>query len=123
MVKLWNLLKDVKQQDIINQVLDDSPEGLLFDSTSADGAFILLPRGGDFSEIKYLVNNIFGQAPLSDKAKVKAEQPTIEVRNGTWVNGLANQAARLAAWLALRQLGSQQYFWCFALRGSARNNR
>jgi hypothetical protein len=35
---------------------------------------------------------------------------------------LANQAHRLAALLALRQLGSQQYFWCLALRGSARNN-
>jgi hypothetical protein len=35
---------------------------------------------------------------------------------------LANQARRLAALLALRQPGSQQYFWCFAFRGSARKN-
>jgi hypothetical protein len=34
---------------------------------------------------------------------------------------LASQARRLAALLALRQLGSEQYFWCLALRGSARN--
>jgi len=93
MVKLWGMLKDVKQADIINKVLDDSPEGLLIDSASADGAFILLPRGGDFNEIQYLIENIFGQAPLSDKAKVQAEQASIEVRNGTWVNGLANKVA------------------------------
>jgi hypothetical protein len=35
---------------------------------------------------------------------------------------LANQARRLADLLALRQPGSEQYFWCFAFRASARNN-
>jgi len=35
---------------------------------------------------------------------------------------LASQAHRLAALLALRQLGSQQCFWCLALRGSTLNN-
>ncbi len=93
MVKLWNMLKNIKDQEVINKVLDDSPEGLLTSSISADGAFILLPRGGDFSEIQYLINNIFGQAPVSDKTKVNQEKPSIEVRNGTWVNGLANKVA------------------------------
>jgi hypothetical protein len=35
---------------------------------------------------------------------------------------LASQALWLAALLALRQAGAGQYFWCRALRRSARNN-
>jgi hypothetical protein len=35
---------------------------------------------------------------------------------------LASQARRLAALLAWRQPGSEQYFWCFAFRASARKN-
>jgi hypothetical protein len=40
-----------------------------------------------------LVGNIFTDAPLTDKEKVKREPATVEVRNGTWINGLANKAA------------------------------
>jgi hypothetical protein len=35
---------------------------------------------------------------------------------------LDSQARRLAALLALRQAGSEQYFWRFAFRASARKN-
>ncbi len=37
-------------------------------------------------------------------------------------SALASQARRLATLLALRQFGSEQYFWCRAFRGSARKN-
>jgi len=93
MVKLWNIFKDIKNEAVVTRVLDDSPSGLLTDSTTADGAFILLPRSGDFSEIQYLINNIFGQAPVAEKVKVNQEKASIEVHNGTWVNGLANKVA------------------------------
>jgi len=93
MVKLWGMAKDIKSENITNRVLDNSPNGLLVDIIGEDGAYLLSPRSGDFSEIKYLVNNIFTDAPATDKEKVKEERATVEIRNGTWINGLASQAA------------------------------
>ncbi|MFA6306633.1 MAG: LCP family protein [Patescibacteria group bacterium] len=92
-VKLWGLAKDIKSENIATRVLDNSPSGLLVDTIGLDGAYLLSPRSGDFSEIKYLVNNIFSDAPATDKEKVKMEKATVEIRNGTWINGLANKAA------------------------------
>lgn len=93
LVKLWNLAKSIKSENIINRVLDNSPSGLLVDTVGLDGAYLLAPRNGDFAEIQYLVSNIFNDAPAADKQKVVLEKAAIEVRNGTWVNGLANKAA------------------------------
>ena len=93
LVKLWDLFKNVTHENIINRVLDNSPSGLLVDMITEEGAYILTPRSGDFSEIQYLVNNIFSDAPKELKTIVGAEHATVEVRNGTWVNGLASQMA------------------------------
>ncbi|MBU2264406.1 LytR C-terminal domain-containing protein, partial [Patescibacteria group bacterium] len=32
-------------------------------------------------------------APATDKEKVEEEKATVEIRNGTWINGLASKAA------------------------------
>ena len=93
MTKLWNLAKNIKSENIINRVLDNGPGGLLVDTVGLDGAFLLTPRSGDFSEIQYLVNNVFANVPANDKEKVKQESAGLEVRNGTWINGLANKIA------------------------------
>ncbi len=93
MIKLWSDFKDVTKDQIINKVLDNSPNGLLIDSRSSNGAYILIPRSGDFSEIQYMVNNVFSEAPTEVKNVVLEENATLEVRNGTWINGLASQTA------------------------------
>ncbi len=92
-IKLWRMFKDVKKEDIIHKVLDNSPNGLLVDKISDEGAYILVPRSGDFTEIQYLVNNIFSDAPQELKSTVSGEGATVEVRNGTWINGLASKVA------------------------------
>ncbi|MDD5031655.1 MAG: LCP family protein [Patescibacteria group bacterium] len=92
-IKLWNIVKDVSQENITNKVLDNSSSGLLIDARGEDGAYILSPRGGDFSEIQYLVNNIFSDAPIEAKTKVKVEKASLDIRNGTWINGLASVTA------------------------------
>lgn len=91
MLQIWNKFKDIDDEQIITKGLDNSPNGLLTDTTGEDGAYLLLPQGGDFSEIQYLINNIFTDAPAIDKTKVNTEKASIEVRNGTWINGLANK--------------------------------
>jgi len=93
MIKLWDLFKDIDKEHIINKVLDNGPNGLLFDRISEEGAYILEPRSGDFAEIQYFINNIFSDAPAEDKFKVSKERATVEVRNGTWINGLASKTA------------------------------
>jgi hypothetical protein len=93
MVKLWELFKDVKKEDIANNVLDNSANGLLVNSITPDGAYILLPRNGDFSEIQYLANNVFSEGPKEIKSIILSERATIEIRNGTWINGIANKTS------------------------------
>jgi len=92
-IKLWKEFKDVGKDQIINKVLDNGPNGLLVDTIANNGAYILSPRSGDFSEIQYMVNNIFSDAPVEAKNVVLEEAATVEIRNGTWINGLASQTS------------------------------
>lgn len=92
-IKLWSIVKDIEGQDITNRVLDNGPDGFLVDSTGEDGAYLLIPSGGDFSEIRYMIKNIFSQT-AAEKEKISTEQKaSVEVRNGTKINGLASQVA------------------------------
>lgn len=93
MLKFWDLFKDVQKENITNKVLDNSPNGLLVNRISENGAYILSPRSGDFSEIQYFASSVFSDAPPETKTKVSDERASIEVRNGTWINGLASQTA------------------------------
>jgi hypothetical protein len=99
-LKLWDKFKDVKKENISNHVLDNGPNGLLVDSIAEDSAYILTPRSGDFSEIQYFVNTIFSEGPKDINTIVKEERTKLEVRNGTWINGLASKVA-----LDLEKLG------------------
>lgn len=94
-LKLWSIVKNIDTSTIINRVLDNSAAGLLVDDRGLNGAYILSPRSGDFSEIQYLFNGIFGA--VSD-TKVKSssqskEDITLTIFNGTWVNGLGSRVA------------------------------
>lgn len=42
-----------------SHVLDTSPSGLLQNETGIDGAYLLVPRSGDFGEIRTLARNLF----------------------------------------------------------------
>lgn len=91
-VKIANNYKDTKNEDIIHKVLDNSPAGLLVDGVSQDGAYILTPKNGDFTQVQYLFAQIFA----ADTAAAAAVADTgananVEILNGTWVNGLASR--------------------------------
>jgi hypothetical protein len=93
MIKLWKDFSDIDKQNIMSKVLDNSQGGLLYNVINEQGAYVLLPKAGDFEEIKYLVKNIFEDAPAEDKVEVSGESAALEIRNGTWINGLANRQA------------------------------
>jgi LCP family protein required for cell wall assembly len=98
-IKLWDIGKDINSENIKREVLDNSPNGLLTSRITEQGAYILVPRNGDFSEIKYLSQNILSPSQ-EKKNKQKEDQETaitedvkISVRNGTWINGLASRTS------------------------------
>ncbi|MFC1622538.1 LCP family protein [Patescibacteria group bacterium] len=56
---LLNLIKDTQTDQIKKIVLDNSPYGLLRNSITEDGAYVLIPRAGNLSEIQSLARYIF----------------------------------------------------------------
>ena len=57
-LRIYNLTKNIDRETIINQQLDDSPQGLLY-SQMLNGAYVLLPRGSNYSKIRAIWQNIF----------------------------------------------------------------
>lgn len=96
MVKLFGFAKNVEKDNVINKVLDNSLNGLLVDGVGENGAYILSPRSGDFSEITYLFAHLFGDAPsqTNNKNQTKPkEEVKVTILNGTWINGLGSRVA------------------------------
>jgi len=110
MIKLWNDYKNIDRSQIINKVMGDSDEGLLVSSRGDSGAYILIPKTGNFDEIKEMVKNVFGEStgtstdsntdnnnedksePITKIEKLESEVK-VAVLNGTWVSGLAAKTA------------------------------
>ncbi len=118
-LKIWEILKlkdiisKVNKENITAKVIDNAPNGLLTETRSEQGAYLLVPKSGDFSEVQYFVHNIFSEAPSELINKVSEENATVEVRNGTWINGLASKVA-----LDLEKLG----FTVIRIGNSSRQN-
>ncbi len=105
MMYLVSMAKDINSDQVKTLVLDDSPNGFLKSTTGEDGAYLLVPKTGNFTDINYAINNIFiatsTAAPVhatyyTDYTETKptttsAIIPTvkIEIQNGTWHAGLA----------------------------------
>jgi len=97
-VRLWDMTKDVDRAQISNKVLSDAPDGLLAAGKGEDGAYILMPRSGNFAEIKNLVQNIFtvgGNQETPKKIEMITDNAKIIILNGTWITGLAGKNAVL----------------------------
>mgnify|MGYP001581568995 FL=1 len=96
---LVGLAKEMNSDDVKTLVLDDSPNGFLKAITGDEGAYLLAPKTGNYSEVNFAVNNIFSATntdpvytPDQNKpAPVSAAIPSarIEILNGTWQAGLA----------------------------------
>jgi LCP family protein required for cell wall assembly len=95
MLKVWNLFKDVKKEEIINKGLSDGPDGLLVSTISSEGAYILVPISGNFSQIKNFIRDIFNNGVIQPIEVVQpiTEKSSISVKNGTWISGLAGATA------------------------------
>ena len=96
---LVGLAKEINGDNIKTLVLDDSPNGFLKAISSIDGAYLLGPKTGNYSEINSAINNIFaatgtiiadyGSRTTDYSAMTVIPSAKIEIQNGTWRAGLA----------------------------------
>ena len=91
MIALWDNYKDFNKANLINKVIDDSADGLLVHQTGADGAYLLMPRDGNYTDIKTFVGGIFGTPPNTVVVKPLTKSVKLQIVNGTWVTGLASK--------------------------------
>ena len=86
MLTLYDILARISDDKIISYGLDTNPDNYLT-STNIDGASVLVPKSGDYSEIQIFLRELFVDG------FIRNEQPVIDVYNGTVVNGLAGDTA------------------------------
>jgi LCP family protein required for cell wall assembly len=56
---LIGMLTKLDKDNVIKKVFDTTPEGLLYSTTAQNGAYILLPDGGNYDKIRDVCKNIF----------------------------------------------------------------
>ena len=109
-IKMWNLFKDVNSENINNYVLNDAPDNFLYATRNTHGAYILVPKTGNYQKIATWIQDILGdkENTQSEYSQEKFEEPKsdneskdisidantkIEILNGTNINGLAAKTA------------------------------
>jgi hypothetical protein len=83
MLRLYNLAQNIQKNQVITTVLDNSEDGLSKAVVGENGAYLLEPKAGDFSQIQYLAKNIFNQN------EIVQEGAKIAIKNATSTTGLA----------------------------------
>lgn len=94
LVRLHRFSQSVELGSVHPVVLDDGPNGALVAGISPEGAYVLLPRGGDFTVLHTIAANLFATSTAGTPGVVPASLPEsatarIVVHNGTETNGLA----------------------------------
>lgn len=93
MLALWNNYKNIDRASLINKVIDNSPDSLLVDQTGVDGAYLLMPRSGNYDDVKLFVQNIFNNNPIVVPVAPLESSTNLQIVNGTWVTGLASKVS------------------------------
>ncbi|MCR4312183.1 MAG: LCP family protein [Candidatus Uhrbacteria bacterium] len=101
MMKLARYVPAIDMDNVTSHVLDSSNESPLY-STTVNGAYVLLPKKDDWSDLRDMADHIFSTSQVS--TNVTTQQPAkpelvnaivIEVQNGTPTIGLAARTAEL----------------------------
>lgn len=91
MQRLANLVKDIPATAVTSKVLDNGPNGLLYDSTGPGGAFILLPRSGDYGDVREFTRQLF------EGSAIAGEKAGVELLNASGRGGLAAEEGSILA--------------------------
>jgi len=91
-LRLYEIAGEITEDKVVSVGLDNGPDGYLMGQTIG-GASVLVPVGGDYTQIQEFVRSIFVDGFIKD------EGATVEVFNGTTIEGLAtNYAAELGTY-------------------------
>lgn len=116
MVRLGKEFKDLKSEDVVNHVIDASMDSPLYETT-VNGAYVLLPKNDDWTQLQQMAQYIFtpektdvkqtatkevgsGVAGSGDPAHIKEQvakkiPSRVEIENGTAIAGLAFRASQI----------------------------
>lgn len=89
LVKTFELIKDIKEDEIAQKVLDNSVNGLLVDDNTEDGQYILRPRDKTWEAVRALAHSIFME-PFLEK-----EKASIKILNSSGISGNAKDVAAI----------------------------
>ena len=96
-LRLANLARDVKPDEVAHYVLDSGPDSPLY-QTNLNGAYVLLPDNDDWGGVRTIAANVFEENPAFSPLTpdgVQQEYVRIRIENGTEVNGLAFRTSQL----------------------------
>lgn len=101
MMRLAEYIPKINRQAIVMRVLNADPGSSLY-STMINGAYVILPRNEDWSDLKLIAANIFEKTDIAtSQSAALPEKPSatddvrIEIQNGTSTTGLAARTAEL----------------------------
>ncbi len=107
LMRLGKEFKDLKSEDVVSHVIDDSPDSPLY-ATTLNGAYVLLPKNDDWKTLQQMAQYIYTPAPdTTQKRSVVTTTPDpvtpepvaasvrLEIQNGTNVTGLGVRASQL----------------------------
>lgn len=107
-LSFWEIMKlskyapDIDTNNISHYVLDSSASSPLY-ASNINGAYVLLPKKDDWSEVRSIADNIFSQGTFDSVAQEDQEPAAavgsvrVEIQNGTSVTGLAFRTSQLLA--------------------------
>lgn len=106
-IRLQRFAKEMDLEKIIAKVLDDSPQGPLVGGITENGAYVLMTKTNDFTELVEIAENIFlnpteaqikkakketkEQKALLQEIKQEGGHANLVVQNGTLNSGLAKR--------------------------------
>ncbi|MDO8520701.1 MAG: LCP family protein [bacterium] len=100
LLRFAHLARSFEDPNLKRITLSDATDGLLV-SRIIEGSYVLIPRDGNYSEIRRLTQQLFSDKTTTDEKNTAPQQIfSVEILNGTNISGLGHQIADL-----LRQQG------------------
>ena len=96
-LRLVRMAQDFEDVEIVHKVIDNGPDSPLV-SSIINGAYVLVPRNGDWTGLREVAANIFDEAvgpePSPEKEHVaNTESAGVEIQNGSGKSGIARKTA------------------------------
>jgi len=99
MTKLAKVASEIDTDNLTHHVLDTNPEGPLYE-TKMDGAYVILPKKDNWSDLQMIAENIFSRDNITNIASAQPaikSHVSVEIQNSTSIVGLAFETSQMLA--------------------------